>query len=312
MLVSGDVFDRPMPPVDALALGLGGLPPLAERRARGRGGRQPRLARAVRRARPARRRTRAAGSTSSGRCAAPTRAGSSARTSLGVPAVVAAFPFLREGRVVDFMRDTGEWYGAYADRVAAITAVFNARSSTPRAATSSRSSSRTSWSAALHVGRFGERELHVGEAYAATSQAIPPGPQYVAHRAHPRAAGRARRPGPRPVRGVALALDFGEAGETKRVVVVEAEPGRLGDGRVGPARERPSARARGGDLGRARRSRGRARGRVPRPHRAASAGRTPTSAAGPPRRSPTWSTSGSGGRRRRPGGPRRRRSAPDR
>ena len=28
--------------------------------------------------------------------------------------VVACFPFLREGRVVDFMKDAGEWYGDYA------------------------------------------------------------------------------------------------------------------------------------------------------------------------------------------------------
>src|SRR5213596_1424490 len=32
VLVAGDVFDRPIPPVDALALGLGGLLRLAERR----------------------------------------------------------------------------------------------------------------------------------------------------------------------------------------------------------------------------------------------------------------------------------------
>ncbi len=37
---------------------------------------------------------------------------------LGVPAVVAGFPFLREGRVVDFMKDAGEWYRGYAERVA--------------------------------------------------------------------------------------------------------------------------------------------------------------------------------------------------
>ena len=44
---------------------------------------------------------------------------------LGVPAVVASFPFLREGRVVDFMKEAGEWYGEYAGRVAGITSVYN-------------------------------------------------------------------------------------------------------------------------------------------------------------------------------------------
>ena len=43
----------------------------------------------------------------------------------GLPAVVAGFPFLREGKVVDFMKDAGEWYRGYADRVAAITGRYN-------------------------------------------------------------------------------------------------------------------------------------------------------------------------------------------
>ena len=44
---------------------------------------------------------------------------------LGVPAAVACFPFLREGRVIDVMRDTGEWYGSYAERVGRIAAALN-------------------------------------------------------------------------------------------------------------------------------------------------------------------------------------------
>jgi len=82
----------------------------------------------------------------------------------------------------------------------------------------------------VHVDRSaprGERELHMGEAYAATAQAIPPGPQYVAmgHIHAPQTVPGA--PVPAEYAGSLLSLDFGEAGETKRVVIVDAEPGRL-------------------------------------------------------------------------------------
>src|SRR5207253_1720649 len=72
-----------------------------------------------------------------------------------------------------------------------------------------------------------ERELHVGGAYVASAQAIPPGPQYVAlgHIHAPQAIPGSPVPG--QYAGSLLPLDFGEAGETKRVVIVEAEPGRL-------------------------------------------------------------------------------------
>ena len=65
----------------------------------------------------------------------------------------------------------------------------------------------------------------MGEAYAATPEAIPPGPQYVAlgHIHAPQ-----RVPGakvPAEYAGSLLELDFGEAGEAKRVVLVDVEPG---------------------------------------------------------------------------------------
>ncbi len=65
----------------------------------------------------------------------------------------------------------------------------------------------------------------MGEAYAANAEAIPPGPQYVAM-------GHVHAPQPVPgavvpaeYAGSLLELDFGEAGEEKRVVVVDVEPG---------------------------------------------------------------------------------------
>ncbi len=148
---------------------------------------------------------------------------------LGVPAVVACMPFLREGRVVDFMREAGEWYGLYAERVAALASAYNA-------ALVERAGGDLIPILVAHfmvngvkVDRAaprGERELHMGEAYTATAHAIPPGPQYVAM-GHIHAPQRVPgSPVPAEYAGSVLALDFGEAGERKRVVIVDAEPGR--------------------------------------------------------------------------------------
>jgi exonuclease SbcD len=227
VLVSGDVFDRPIPPVDALALGLRALLRLAERcpvvavagnhdsaelfdalaplvRGQGAG---VHLVGAIRR---------------------PDEGGVLGPDELGVPAAVACFPFLREGRVVDFMQEAGHWYGAYAERVAGLTAAYN-RALVERAGSDL---------VPLLVAHFmvsgvkvdraaprGERELHIGDAYTATAQALPPGPQYVAmgHIHAPQPVPSA--PVPAEYAGSLLALDFGEAGERKRVVLVDAEPG---------------------------------------------------------------------------------------
>ena len=91
-----------------------------------------------------------------------------------------------------------------------------------------------------------ERELHIGDAYSATAQAIPAGPQYVA-------LGHIHAPQPVPgaavpaeYAGSLLALDFGEAGEAKRVVLVDVEPGSLATVRSVPITAgRPLVAARG-------------------------------------------------------------------
>ena len=79
-----------------------------------------------------------------------------------------------------------------------------------------------------------ERELHIGDAYTATAQAIPAGPQYVAlghiHAPQPVPGS----PVPAAYAGSLLALDFGEVGEEKRVVIVDVEPGRLASVRSVP------------------------------------------------------------------------------
>jgi hypothetical protein len=164
---------------------------------------------------------------------------------LGVGAVVAGFPFLREGRVVDFMAETGRWYGQYAEKVAAITAAYNE-------ALVARAGAELVPILVAHFMVTGvrvshsERELHIGDAYSATAQAIPAGPQYVA-------LGHIHAPQPVPgaavpaeYAGSLLALDFGEAGEAKRVVLVDVEPGSLATVRSVPITAgRPLVAARG-------------------------------------------------------------------
>jgi exonuclease SbcD len=147
----------------------------------------------------------------------------------GGRALVACFPFLREGRVVDFGSGPDQLYGQYADRVQAISAAY-------AASVAERADPGT---VTLLVAHFlvggaklgghgaprGERELHMGEAYAATPQAVPPALGYVA-------LGHVHAPQPVPgalvpaeYAGSLLEADFGEAGEQKRVVIVDAAPG---------------------------------------------------------------------------------------
>lgn len=227
VLVSGDVFDRPIPPVDALALGLESLLRLAERRpvvAVAGNHDSPELFEAL----APLLRDQGAGVHLVGTIKRPDTGGILGPEDLGVPAVVACFPFLREGRVVDFMQEAGEWYGAYAQRVASLTSAYN-RALVERTGADL---------VPLLVAHFmvsgvkvdraaprGERELHMGDAYAATAQAVPPGPQYVAmgHIHAPQPVPSA--PVPAEYAGSLLALDFGEAGERKRVVLVDVEPG---------------------------------------------------------------------------------------
>jgi exonuclease SbcD len=228
VIVSGDVWDRPIPQMDALTLGLQSLLRLAERR--------PVIAVAGNHDSPDLFEALAPllqpqGVHLVGSVKRPDQGGVIGPDQLGgLPAVVACFPFLREGKVVDFMKDAGEWYRGYADRVAAITGRYNKALVEQAGADLVPILVAHFLVSGVHVGRDGargERELHMGDAYAATAQAIPPGPQYVAmgHIHAPQTV--PGTPVPAEYAGSLLALDFGEAGEDKRVVIVEAEPGRL-------------------------------------------------------------------------------------
>ena len=228
VIVSGDVWDRPIPQIDALALGLQTLLRLAERR--------PVIAVAGNHDSPDLFEALAPlllpqGVHLIGAVKRPDHGGVIGPELLGgLPAVVACFPFLREGKVVDFMKDAGEWYRGYAERVAAITGRYNQALVERAGADLVPILVAHFLVSGVHVGRDGsrgERELHMGDAYTATAHAIPPGPQYVAmgHIHAPQTV--PGTPVPAEYAGSLLALDFGEAGEDKRVVIVDAEPGQL-------------------------------------------------------------------------------------
>lgn len=80
----------------------------------------------------------------------------------------------------------------------------------------------------LDGARFGtsERQVHLGEDWAATPQSLPNRAHYVAlgHIHQPQQITAA--PAPTYYAGSALQLDFGEAGQEKSFLLVQAEPGR--------------------------------------------------------------------------------------
>ncbi len=228
VLHSGDLFDRPVPPVDALDIAFGGLAMLAG------SGRRPVVVIAGNHDSPQLFEAlapflRGAGIHLVGDIKRPDEGAVLELETGAGRAVVSCFPFLREGRVVDFVAEADEWYKHYADRLRHISEAYSRHADEVAGA-----DAVTFLVAHFLVGGArvhghgaprGERELHMGEAYAANAEAIPPGPQYVAM-------GHVHAPQPVPgavvpaeYAGSLLELDFGEAGEEKRVVVVDVEPG---------------------------------------------------------------------------------------
>ncbi|MDH3498605.1 MAG: exonuclease SbcCD subunit D [Acidimicrobiia bacterium] len=228
VLHSGDLFDRPMPPIEALEIGLSGLVRLSD------AGRRPVIAIAGNHDSPglfealrpflADRNVHLVGE-----IRRPEDGGVLELETPAGRAVVSCFPFLREGRAFNVWEPTEEHYKKYADRLRRISEAYSTY------ATSIAGSDAITFLVAHflvggstvhgHGAPRGERELHMGEAYAATSDAIPIGPQYVA-------LGHIHAPQPVPgaqvpaeYAGSLLELDFGEAGEQKRVAIVDVEPG---------------------------------------------------------------------------------------
>ncbi|MDX1691243.1 MAG: exonuclease SbcCD subunit D [Acidimicrobiia bacterium] len=222
---SGDLFDRAAPPVEALRVALEGLVRLAD------GGRRPVVVVAGNHdsadlfevLAPY---LRDAGVHLVGRIKAPDDGGVVDLDTPAGPARIGCFPFLRAAQAVDFMERAEGWYRAYADRVRRIAEVY-------ATAIGERDDAVGILAGHWMVGGVsvrrgvprGERELHMGEAYAATADSIPTSLDYVA-------LGHIHAPQPVPGSGAPaqyagslLQLDFGEAGEDKRVVVVDADPG---------------------------------------------------------------------------------------
>lgn len=141
----------------------------------------------------------------------------------GGPVMIGAIPWVMPAKAVDFMHDPGTAYGTLADAMGSLVRRLAPRPGDPVSVLL----------AHFMVGgvkvRMGEptgmKELHLGDAFAATGAAVNHDFSYVA-------LGHIHAPQPVPgapvgeYAGSLLQLDFGERGEEKRVVVVDAEPAR--------------------------------------------------------------------------------------
>jgi exonuclease SbcD len=230
VLHSGDLFDRPLPPVEALDIAFDGLDRLTG------DGRRPVVVIAGNHDSPGFFEAlapflRRNGIHLVGDIRQPDEGGVLDLSTAAGRAVVSCFPFLREGRAFHAWEPVDEHYKKYADRLRGISEAYSRHASAL-----ARADAVTFLVAHFLVGGAkvhghgeriprGEKELHIGEAYTATPEAIPPGPQYVAmgHIHAPQQVPGARVPA--QYAGSLLELDFGEAGERKRVVLVDVEPG---------------------------------------------------------------------------------------
>ncbi len=136
---------------------------------------------------------------------------------------IAVLPFVQEPRIVDACRlfdPEEQWYQAYADRVAQM---MDALANWFRPDTVNILMAHVFMDGGLAGG--GERALHVGQVYAVPPQRLPATAQYVA-------LNHLHRPQRVPAQawaeysGSPLQLDFGEVDQAKRVVLVDAHPGR--------------------------------------------------------------------------------------
>ena len=227
VIVSGDLWDRSTPPTDALGVGVQALLDLAD------AGRRTVVA--------------IAGNHDSGelfevlaplvapmgvhlvgRIKRPDEGGVLHLDTSSGRAAVACVPFLREGRVVDFMADTGKWSGKYKDRLSGIVSAMGDALALEASEAVTILVAHATVNGALVRGREygrGERELHMGDTYTIDPAGLPPGPQYIAM-GHIHAPQRVPgSPAPAEYAGSLLPLDFGEAGEEKRIVIIDVAPG---------------------------------------------------------------------------------------
>ncbi|MEX1287070.1 MAG: exonuclease subunit SbcD, partial [Acidimicrobiia bacterium] len=222
---SGDLFDRAIPVPEALSLGLDALVRLAS------GGRRPVVVVAGNHDSPKLFEALAPvlaplGVHLVGDLRAPAAGGVVEVETASGSALVSAVPWVSPGKVVDFMGDAGEAFGTLADTMRAIVGahadhVVGSGSVTVLAA------HFMVGGVTVRTGRgpTGMKELTLGEAFAVTKAAVNHDFSYVAL-GHIHAPQRVPGAPSGEYAGSLLQLDFGEAGETKRVVLVDAEPGR--------------------------------------------------------------------------------------
>ena len=141
----------------------------------------------------------------------------------GELALVGAVPFTPMGKFVaalDLAADEGAARQTYATK---LSAVFRAISERFRPDAVNLIAAHTDVDGALRSGV--ERSVHLGTDWAMTPQAVPPNASYVAlgHIHAPQAVPSALSP--TRYAGSPLQLDFGEVGEAKSFVFIEAKPG---------------------------------------------------------------------------------------
>jgi exonuclease SbcD len=144
---------------------------------------------------------------------------------------VAVLPFVQEPRIIDACRlfdPEEQWYQAYAERVARMLAML----AQGFAATTVNVMMAHLLVDGARVGG-GERQLHLGQIYAVTPQQLPGTAQYIAlnHLHRPQRVAAASWT---EYSGSPLQLDFGEVDQAKRVVLVDAHPGRPAEVRSVP------------------------------------------------------------------------------
>jgi exonuclease SbcD len=133
---------------------------------------------------------------------------------------VACFPFLHEAHVVEFMEAPEDKHKSYAERVRKICTAYSAYlQKRPAKNAVDVLAGHFMIDGAIPSGS--ERELHIGEAYMASREAVP-------HSFHYAALGHIHKPQPAPgaedyarYAGSLMQLDFGEAGQEKSVAIVE-------------------------------------------------------------------------------------------
>lgn len=224
---SGDLFDRAIPSPEAIHLALSTLVRLTD------GGRRPVVVVAGNHDSPRLFEALAPvllplGVHLVGDARPPGQGGTLEFTTPGGEVVVSCIPYVPQGKVVDFMDEPGKAHATFAQRMQAIVEAHrtHVRSRAGNAVTIL-ASHFTLDGVKVQGGQgpTGMKELTLGKVFAVTPAAVNHDFSYVAL-GHIHLPQDIPGPGAGAYAGSLLQLDFGEAGEEKRVLVVEAEPGR--------------------------------------------------------------------------------------